>query len=352
MTDPSSKIPVTILTGFLGSGKTTLLNHILAGRHGHRIAVIENEVGEVDVDSDLVMTSKEEIFQIVNDCLCCVISVRDDLVKILHKLLEMKDQFDSILVEASGLTDPTPIAATFFKDEVLARQLSLDGIVTLVDALHFERHLEDPALDGHDNQAVDQILVADRILLNKTDLVDDAALVRIESRIRGLNATADILRTRHAQVDLRHILGIQGFAPSSLYIREPHFLSEPSLVGNEHSDHDHGEASGHEHDPSISSVSHLFEESFDLPRLETWLQALVEADGDHLFRLKGIVAIAGDTRRYVLQGVHRILELRAAEPWDGQTPRSKFVFIGRHLQGQVLRAGLSRCLAIPEPCPA
>jgi len=165
-------VPVTILTGFLGAGKTTLLNHILTEKHGHRIAVIENEFGEVDVDSDLVMAnSDEEIFQIVNGCICCTVDVRNDLVKTLQMLLERQDQFDHILVETSGLADPTPVAATFFMDNEVARQVVLDGVVTLVDALHVQPHLDDPALAEHDNQAVQQIVVADRILLNKTDLV-------------------------------------------------------------------------------------------------------------------------------------------------------------------------------------
>jgi G3E family GTPase len=264
-------------------------------------------------------------------------------------LLEKKDQFDSILIETSGVTDPTPVSATFFKDPELARQLSLDGIVTLVDALHFERHLDDPLLAGQDNQAFDQIAVADRVLVNKTDLVDPSTLDRIQKRIRGINATAEILLTTHARVDLDRILGIQGFAPAGPYLHDPHFLGEPTFPGDEHADHDHEAVAGHEHDPSLGSFSLLFNQAFDCRRLETWLEALVAADGDNLFRLKGIVAIGGDPRRYVLQGVHHLLELRPAGPWGGHAPESKFVFIGRHLQRPALRAGLEQCLAQPNP---
>ena len=159
MTPASSHrpVPVTILTGFLGSGKTTLVNHILTARHGHRIAVIENEFGEIDVDSDLVLSSEEEIFQMTNGCICCVADVREDLVKVLQKLLDRREQFDHILVETSGLADPGPVAATFFIDHEVARKVSLDAIVTLVDARHVLPHLDDPQLVGKDNQAVEQL---------------------------------------------------------------------------------------------------------------------------------------------------------------------------------------------------
>jgi G3E family GTPase len=166
-------VPVTILSGFLGSGKTTLLNYILTEKHGHRIAVIENEFGEVNIDAGLVLTSEEEIFEMTNGCICCVGSVRTDLIRILQNLMSRREKFDHILVETSGLADPNPVAATFFIENDIARQVSLDGIVTLVDAKHIGAHLEDANLDGINNQAVDQIIAADRIILNKTDLVED-----------------------------------------------------------------------------------------------------------------------------------------------------------------------------------
>lgn len=346
------KVPVTILTGFLGSGKTTLLNHILTEKHGLRIAVIENEFGEIDVDSDLVLTSEEEIFSMVNGCICCVVDVRTDLVKILQKLLERSEKFDHILVETSGLADPMPVAATFFMDNEVAQKVGLDAVVTLVDALHIRSHLDDPQLQGMDNQAVDQIVAADRIIINKTDLVDEAAVAALEKRLRGINEGAQILRSHHAKVDLKKILNIGGFATSGLVAIDPHFLDEHEEE-HEHvcddacnHEHGHGQAAAHkhQHDPSVDSVSLTFEQPFNKQKLDRHLAQLVHVHGDDIFRQKGILEISGDDRRYVLQGVHRMLELRPVDAWDSPVRASKFVFIGRNLDRARLRAGLAQCI--------
>ncbi|SOZ36270.1 CobW family GTP-binding protein [Cupriavidus neocaledonicus] len=356
-------VPVTILTGFLGSGKTTLLNHILTQKHGHRIAVIENEFGEVDVDSDLVMTSDEEIYQMTNGCICCVVDVRTDLVRILQKLLERPERFDHILVETSGLADPTPVAATFFMDNEVARQVTLDGILTLVDAVHIESHLDDPQLTGFDNQAVDQIVAADRVILNKTDLVDAVQLDRLEARIHRLNEGAQILRSNFAQVDLGKILGIGGFTPGTIQAdaHDAHDAHEHTgqahdrhdehhdHVCDEYCDHAHDDDShGHRHDPSVTSVSLVFDQPFDRQRLEHGLKALLAAQGDDVFRMKGIVAVDGDERRYVLQAVHRLMDFHPAEAWGTEPAQSKFVFIGRHLDKLRLQTLLKVCLPVAQ----
>jgi len=198
-----SRVPVTVLTGFLGSGKTTLLNRILSEKHGKRIAVIENEFGEVGVDSELVIGAEEELFETNNGCICC--TVRGDLIRILGQLMKRRDRFDYILIETTGMADPGPVAQTFFLDDELKNQFQLDAIVTMVDAKHFEQHVDEL------NEPAEQVAFADLVLLNKTDLVDEAALARIEGRIRGINGTAKIHRTKNADVPIEKVLNVGAF---------------------------------------------------------------------------------------------------------------------------------------------
>ncbi|WP_045462239.1 CobW family GTP-binding protein [Caballeronia cordobensis] len=335
------KIPVTVLTGFLGAGKTTLLNYILREKHGHKIAVIENEFGEVGIDGGLVLESTEEIYEMTNGCVCCVGAVREDLVRIVRMLVERPERLDHIIVETSGLADPYPVAQTFFIDDPIAQRVTLDAVVTMVDAKHIAAHLDDLVLDGRDNQAVDQIVCADRIVINKVDLVTSAEIASLKERLRGLNATAEIVESSYAQIDLRRILGVGAneFAQQLVEVEEHHHHDHE----HEH-DHDHDD---HHHDESVSSVGIEGDADIDLDALQTWLAELRAADATKLFRMKGIFAVKGQPYRYVLQGVHDIIELKAAQAWGSEPRSSRMVFIGRELDRAALNERFHACLAVP-----
>src|SRR3954469_4486514 len=255
------RVPVTVLTGFIGSGKTTLLNRILGEKHGKRIAVIENEFGEVGVDHQLVIGAEEELFETNNGCICC--TVRGDLIRILGQLMKRRDKFDHILIETTGMADPGPVAQTFFLDDELKKQFALDAIVTMVDAKHFEQHVDEL------NEPAEQVAFADLVLLNKTDLVDAASLERIERRIRGINGTAKIFRTQNADVPIAQVLNVGAFDLQRALAVNEDFL-EPEYpfewggvyqlaagdyvlkTAGEHDhqahEHEHGHDHGHDHD--------------------------------------------------------------------------------------------------------
>ena len=211
-----NKVPVTILTGFLGSGKTTLLNRILTEEHGRRIAVIENEFGEVGIDQGLVINADEEVFEMSNGCICC--TVRGDLIRVLGNLMKRRDKFDYVLVETTGLADPGPVAQTFFMDDEIQNEFTLDGIVTLVDAAHIDQQL------GRSDESTEQVAFADVLVLNKTDLVNDESVDRLESRLRGMNSMARILRSENANVPVDTVLNLGAFDLDQVLQNRPTFL--------------------------------------------------------------------------------------------------------------------------------
>ncbi|RZI61062.1 MAG: GTP-binding protein [Zymomonas sp.] len=367
MSDTSAQIPVTVLTGYLGSGKTTLLNRILSGDHGKRYAVIVNEFGEIGIDNDLIVESDEEIYEMNNGCVCC--TVRGDLVRVVEGLMKRKGRFDGIIVETTGLADPVPVAQTFFMDEDVRAKTRLDAVVALVDALHLPLRLKDS------REAEDQIAFADVVLLNKTDLVTPEELAKIEATVRAINPHAVIHRTQRAEIALDRVLDQGAFDLSRVLDAEPEFLVEAGHSHDEHvhdencgpgcgHDHSHDHAHGHDHDHAhhdhdhhghdhgpaspihdvtVMSVS-LRGGEMDQKKFFPWIQALTQAQGPSILRLKGIIAFAGDPDRYVVQGVHMIIEGDHQRPWRADEPReSRLVFIGRDLDRASLTAAFEEC---------
>ena len=315
------KIPVTVLTGYLGAGKTTLLNRILTEEHGKRIAVIVNEFGEVGIDHQLVIDADEEIFEMNNGCICC--TVRGDLIRIVGDLLARGDNFDHLVIETTGLADPAPVIQSFFMDEVMARQTTLDAVVTVVDAKHISHHWES-------DEAQEQIAFADVVLLNKTDLVTADELTGLEQKVRGMNAIATIHSTQNCEIPLDQLLGVQTFDLRNALSIDPEFLDDIA----------------HEHDDSVYSVAITESGTVDSDKLNRWLYQLVQAKGADIFRMKGIVDVDHASRRFVFQGVHMTLDGRPGKPWlPGESRRSELVFIGRNLDEVELLTGFRDCLA-------
>ncbi|WNG47650.1 GTP-binding protein [Archangium minus] len=450
MATSEKKIPVTVLTGFLGSGKTTLLNRILTEQHGKRIAVIENEFGEIGIDQALVINADEEVFEMNNGCICC--TVRGDLIRILGSLMRRKDKFDHVLVETTGMADPSPVAQTFFVDDEIGSQFKLDGIVTLVDAKHVSLHIDDS------DECKEQIAFGDVIIINKTDLVTPEEVERVERRIRSMNALARIHRTVRGQIPIESVLDVGGFDLGRALKQKPAFLEpeypfewggvyslqpgqarlvlgdgpdasmdvafvpvdsadeaglkegaekavrfwsrSPSrrvsggalAAGNTHFQLDfakdrgrkvypltvpreglyalfteHGPeeyalrvedagggalkhrveqafGAGHSHDETVTSVGIHLEGEVDQHRLNAWLAKVLQEQGTDIFRMKGILAIAGQKSRYVFQGVHMLFDGQPDKPW-GKTPRANdLVFIGRNLDREALTEGFRKCL--------
>jgi G3E family GTPase len=316
-----SQIPVTVLTGYLGAGKTTLLNRILSENHGKKYAVVINEFGELGVDNDLVVDADEEVFEMNNGCICC--TVRGDLIRIVSQLVRRKGQLDGIIIETTGLADPSPVAQTFFVDDQVKTLSRLDAIVTVVDAKHLLARLQ----DGH--EAEEQVAFADVIVLNKTDLVTPEELDVVETRIRAINRSARILRAQKADVAIGELLDRGSFDLGRIQEMEPEFLS--------------GE-DDHQHDDAVTSVSLSSDAPLDMQRFNTWIGTVLSEKGQDLLRTKGILHFQGDDRRFAFQAVHMIADGDYVGPWKAGDPRqSRIVFIGRDLNRPQLPRGFEAC---------
>jgi G3E family GTPase len=340
----SQKIPVTVLTGYLGAGKTTLLNRILSENHGKKYAVIVNEFGEIGIDNDLIIGADEEVFEMNNGCVCY--TVRGDLVRILEGLMKRKGKFDAIIVETTGLADPAPVAQTFFLDDTVGGRTALDAVVTVADAKWLKERLKDAP------EAKNQIGFADIILLNKTDLVTPEELRDVELRIRAINPYARVHRTERCDVPIQSLLGQGAFDLQRILEIEPQFLAGDHHHGHDHhGDHDHGHdhhngGLKHYHDEEMQSLSLKSDKPLDPEKFLPWINDLVAKEGPKILRCKGILSFKDDPQRFVLQGVHMVLDGDHQRDWKPDEKReSRLVFIGRELDAAAIEQAFLACIA-------
>ena len=324
---PHDAVPVTVLTGYLGSGKTTLLNRILKEDHGLRIAVIENEFGEEGIDNDLLLQERDEqIVEMNNGCICC--TVRGDLIRILGDLRERRQSgeltFDRVIIETTGLAGPGPVAQTFFLDDEIADYFLLDAVITVVDAKHGNKQL-----DEH-KEAVEQVGFADRILLSKVDVTPEAEREKLRQRLVRINPRAPIKPVNFGNADIADILDIRGFNLNAILEIDPEFLTSDE----------------HEHDEAVQSFVFRSNKAFDPVKLEDFLGGLIQVYGPDMLRYKGVLFMKGSDRQTVFQGVHQMMGADVGRKWQsGEKPSSKMVFIGRNLPKDMFIKGLEQCLA-------
>jgi G3E family GTPase len=369
-------IPATILTGFLGSGKTTLLKRVLSEAHGMKIAVIENEFGEENIDNDiLVSETNEQIIQMSNGCVCC--TIREDLRATLQLLAAKRRKgllaFDRVVIETTGLADPGPVAQTFFMDDEIAESFLLDSILTLVDAKHADQQLD------HRVEAQRQVGFADQIFISKADLVSVQALDALQHRLKHMNPRAPQKVVHFGEVPLKEVFDLRGFNLNAKLDIDPDFLEaadhdhhhghdhahgehcnhahdhghvHDEHCGHEHHDHEHGEhcnhpshAHHHHHDDDVKSFVFKSDRAFDAAKLEDFLGAIVNVYGPKMLRYKGVLNMKGTERKVIFQGVHQLMGSDLGPVWqDHETRNSKMVFIGIDLPKDILLQGLDQCL--------
>jgi G3E family GTPase len=363
-------IPVTILTGFLGSGKTTLLKRILNEKHGMKIAVIENEFGEENIDNEiLVQDTGEQIIQMSNGCICC--TIRGDLSRVLNDLAAKKQagevDFDRVVIETTGLANPGPVAQTFFMDDQIASEFLLDAIITLVDAKHANQQLDEHEVVQR------QVGFADRLFITKSDLVDEEHVADLRHRLLHMNPKAAIKVVNFGEADIKEIFDLRGFNLNSKLEIDPDFLAEDEHAhshahahdehGHTHADHDHASCDhdhghcdheGHDHahhhhahhDDKIKSFVYRNDRPFDPNKLEDFLGGILQIYGERLLRYKGVLYMKGVDRKVVFQGVHQMMGSDLAAKWQPvEKKTNKMVFIGIELPQDLITDGLDACLA-------
>ncbi|MDM0017709.1 CobW family GTP-binding protein [Variovorax saccharolyticus] len=346
-------IPATILTGFLGSGKTTLLKRILSEAHGQKIAVIENEFGEENIDNDILVTeSKEQIVQMSNGCICC--TIREDLREALQLLAAKKRKglldFDRVVIETTGLADPGPVAQTFFMDDEIAESYLLDSILTLVDAKHAPQQLNDR------QEARRQVGFADQIFISKSDLVAEEETEALIHRLKHMNPRAPQQKVHFGEVPIKDVFDLRGFNLNAKLDIDPDFLKEEEAHDHDH-DHAHGEhcdhpshaheghGHHHHHDDDVKSFVYRSDRAFDPARLEDFLGAIVNIYGPRMLRYKGVLHMQGTERKVIFQGVHQLMGSDLGPAWGADEKRtSRMVFIGIDMPREILEQGLDQCL--------
>lgn len=358
---PNEMVPVTVLTGFLGAGKTTLLKRILSEYHGRRIAVIENEFGPENIDNDLLVTdTEEEIVELSNGCVCC--TVRGDLMRTLNDL-RLKRQagqlgFERVIIETTGMANPGPVCQTFFMDDEIAAYYRLDAVIAIVDAKHGMETLD------RQEEAQRQAGFADRILISKKDLVNEADYQALRSRLLHINPRATITPVNFGETDIAALLDVSGFNLNTILDIDPDFLAdEHPHAAHDHHDHDHAHDHDHEgdcgpncghhhhdhhhahHNDDIGAFVFRSNKAFDPERLEEFLGGIVQVYGPDLLRYKGILYLKGINRRMLFQGVHMMMGAEPGKPWlSSEKPNTKMVFIGRKLPQEIFTRGLEQCL--------